>query len=193
MELQLHEGVALLGIFLNALAFGVYAYYLLRKGIVSTAIGWFLSTVIAAEGACSHYFETQSFYQSGTYMVGAVCCFIVFVLTARGNSIAPTRKDYYTAGFALVVLAFGLIDNLYMMLALCFYYLATYSIFLGAIAGGRSQERLLPWVIWVGAALCHITTLALTVEGYAAFILPVTNLLCWGAASVLIMRRGRGE
>lgn len=155
----------------------------------SSAVGWFLSAVLALSAAVAQFTVSGSFAGSASYFFGAACCASVFLFSAK-RGLSVVRADKLTAAVALVVALLAFSFPAVSIYFLCCYYLLTYSVFSRAILAG-AKEPLHPWLTWCVSAVLQLLSLMLSDASVQAHILPLTNLACWSAVAFLVVHSKR--
>ena len=155
----------------------------------SSAVGWFLSAVLALSAAIAQFTVSGSFAGSASYFFGAACCASVFLFSAK-RGLSVVRADKVTAALALVVALLAFSFPAVSIYFLCCYYLLTYSVFFRAIAAG-TKEPVHPWLIWCASAVLQLLSLRLSDASAQSYILPLTNLTCWSGVALLAVRSHR--
>lgn len=180
-------GIGLIAAFLNVLGFVLY-FRAMRKSSSTSSVAWFLSTVIAASAAVSQ-FTVSGFASSANYIFGAICCASVFIMSIKKKAVVSDVKKK-TVFVAILVAILSILAPNWSIYCLCLYYIISYSLFLQAIIAG-SNEPVIPWLVWCSGAIMQITAIAMTNANVQAYVLPITNLICWSAVFYMALRKYR--
>lgn len=170
---------------LNVAGFILY-FHRLSKGKAACFTGWFLSFVIATAAAVSHFSLTGNLAQSGSYFVGAIFCGLICLFSLKGG-LAVGRPEVTSILVALAVGIFVFLSPRYSVYGIAIYNLLLYSVFLRNIQQGN-PEQVMPWLIWIGAALSQLAALLLSAAQQITLLLPIVNLICWSSVAVLAIR-----
>lgn len=184
------EKIAVIASLLNVVGFISYFKELKKEKTSTSSVAWLLSAIIATCATVTQ-FNVSGFYFSLSYLLGALCCWSIFVISSLKNrKLNIENRIIAEYGlkilFAVALAVCSLIVPKWSIICLVVYYCLSYSVLIEAVKKG-SNEPLVPWIWWIACALLHCLSIYTSNLSISAYVLPVTNLMCWTLTGTVII------